>query len=141
MGVVIEDQFLGGIPNNSIIISSGSHVNVLCHTASKEACSGRWFRPGDEITITDSDNSGCMSTLYSYVNLTIVREQNSSGIYTCTIRDENNILQSVYIGVYYSVEEIESKGELYVHLREFSGWIILIMSLCNDNLPSLHKLP
>lgn len=114
MGVAIEDQFFGTIPNNSLIITGGLHTNVLCHSASKTACSGQWFTPGgDSIAITGNETSDCKRTshLYSYVNLTIIQDQKASGVYTCVIKDENGIPQSLYIGIYNSVEEVEREGQ------------------------------
>lgn len=45
------------------------------------------------------------------MNLTIVQDQKASGVYTCTIKDKNDILQSVYTGIYSSVQEVEREGQ------------------------------
>ena len=114
MGVAIKDRFLGSIPNNSIIISSGSQdkVNILCHSASKNACSGQWLRISEEGTIQASNTSSeCSSLLYSYANLTFERGQGESGVYKCIMNDENNILQSIFIAIYSTMTEIEHKGQ------------------------------
>ena len=107
MGVAVEDQFLGSIPNNSIIIRGRSPVNILCHSASKTTCSGQWFRPDENIPITASE---CTPLLYSYANLSFVAEQGKSGVYTCHIEDENADPTSVYIGIYNSLQEFQSQG-------------------------------
>lgn len=115
VGVAIEDQFLGSIPNNSVIVNSGSRTNILCHSASKTSCSGQWFSPVGEPAVSEqaSDRpSECTSLLYSYANLTVVGDlQETSGIYTCTINDENDVQQSIYVGVYNSVQEVEQEGQ------------------------------
>ena len=107
VGVAIEDQFLGIIPNNSIIIIGGSHKNVLCHSSSKTACSGQWFNPTNEIVTIRSE---CSPMLHSYVSLNVTEDM-QSGIYTCVINDEYDITQSVYIGIYKSLKEVEHEGE------------------------------
>ena len=108
VGVAIQDQFLGTIPNNSIIISGGSQKNILCHSASKTTCTGQWFSPMKEVVATTSE---CSPMLYSYVSLTAM-EDKQSGIYTCVINDEHDNAQAVYIGIYESLTELELEGEL-----------------------------
>jgi hypothetical protein len=108
VGVAIEDQFLGTIPNNSVIISDGSHKSILCHSASKTACSGQWFNPMKEIVTSRSE---CSPTVHSYVSLSMT-EDKESGTYTCVINDEYDITQPVYIGIYNSLKEVEHVGEL-----------------------------
>ena len=108
MGVAIEDQFLGSIPNNSIIISDSSHKNILCHSASKTACSGQWLGPTKEIVTFRSE---CSPVVHSYVSLSMM-EDRQSGLYTCVINDEYDITRSVYIGIYSSLKEVEQEGEL-----------------------------
>lgn len=111
VGVAIQDQFFGSIPNNSIIISDGSHKNILCHSASQTACSGQWIGPTKEIVTVRSE---CSPMLHSYVSLTVM-EDNQSGIYTCIINDEYDITQSIYVGIYNSLNEVEHEGELMHH--------------------------
>ena len=111
VGVAVEDQFLGSIPNNTIIISSGSHKNILCHSASKTACSGQWLSPTNEVVTVRSE---CSPLLHSYVSMTLTGDK-QSGIYTCITDDEHDITQSVYIGIYSSLTEVEHEGELIYH--------------------------
>ena len=108
MGVAIEDQFLGSIPNNSILISDSSHKNILCHSASKTACSGQWLNPTKEIVTFTSE---CSPVVHSYVSLSMM-EDRQSGLYTCVINDEYDVTRSVYIGIYSSLKEVEQEGEL-----------------------------
>lgn len=108
VGVAVEDQFLGTIPNNSVIITSGSQMNILCHSASKTACSSLWLSPSKEIV---TDKSECSPLLYSYASLSMPVRQN--GIYTCTIADEHNTTKSVYIGIYDSLTELELESEFH----------------------------
>ena len=48
--------------------------------------------------------------LHSYVSLNVTEDM-QSGIYTCVINDEYDITQSVYIGIYKSLKEVEHEGE------------------------------
>ena len=108
VGVAIEDQFLGSIPNNSIIISDSTHKSILCHSASQTDCSGQWISPTKEIVTIRSE---CSPMLHSYVSLTVM-EDNQSGMYTCIINDDYDISQSIYVGIYNSLNEVEHEGEL-----------------------------
>lgn len=109
VGAALQDQFLGSIPNNSIIITK-SQVNLLCHSASKTACSGSWFAPGEDSPITGYASSVCTSPLYSYVNLTLQKNGEANGMYICTIEDEQAVPMSIYIAIYNSTEEFEYAG-------------------------------
>ena len=113
MGVAIKDQFLGSIPNNSIIISSRSQdtVNILCHSGSKSDCSGQWLRLSGEGEVQATNTSSdCSSLLYSYTNLIFVRGQDESGVFKCSINDKNNAPQSIFIAIYSTIQEVEHEG-------------------------------
>ena len=60
------------------------------------------------------------------MSLTLTGDK-QSGTYTCIIDDENDITQSVYIGIYNSLTEVEHEGEYNVQRGSESQTLYIVM--------------
>ena len=109
MGIFASDKT---IPNNSIIIGDSNNQlgTIYCISGSNDSNIGQWTAP-DGIVVTGT-SSGVFTTVYGgggndsvspYVGLQVKSgyslTESAEGLYTCTIADENGILQSLHIGI------------------------------------------
>lgn len=106
-----DDIFLGTIPNNSAVILDqqegvASGGEVICHSALKSDCIGKWTNATQSLTrsirdCTTDDRLVREADVFSSVVLdlgTITEE----GMYSCVVRDEKMESHELLIGFYHS---------------------------------------
>ena len=109
MGIFASDKM---IPNNSIIIGDSDDQlgTIYCISGSNDGNIGEWTaQNGSVVTGSSSEvfitvyGGGGNDSVSPYVGLQVKSgyslTESAEGLYTCTIADENGILQSLHIGI------------------------------------------
>ena len=110
--------------NNSVVLADNSNQigTIYCTSGSRSSSNGQWFSPdGTEITASSAVSFTVVhggGNLPSYAGLQLNSGYSittaEEGVYACVILDENEIEQTVYVGVYrYGFQSTFSKLQLY----------------------------